>query len=71
MSEPSEQQSRELKQVDPFQFLRETIEKEPLTIEIHFSDGVQTFTLHPGDPWYARLARERALQIAKLRSQLN
>jgi hypothetical protein len=49
---------------DLFAYLAERliarVEQEPITVTIVFADGVHTFEIGPGDPWYKPLSQRRS-----------
>jgi len=62
---------------DLFAYLAEhmirRIEQQPIQLTIQFADGVRTYELAPGDPWYEELSKRRSAalrtSLAKLRGK--
>lgn len=72
MSAPPEKERRDL-----FVHLGEQLiakaEQQPIRVTIQFADGVRTYEIGPGDPWYKELSRRRSealrSSLAKLRKR--
>jgi hypothetical protein len=67
MNEQPEKEGTSRARRDLFAYLGERLmaraEQQPITITIQFADGVRTFEVKPGDPWYKSLAARRGAAL--------